>query len=166
MCVHSVIKFLQRWEETVLTDVFCLLTSLSVQSACITQKSSVCFTVSYCKNQFEVISNCVIVMMMTVVISNSSTSSDSLTSELFSSHLSSALMSLFSDSALLFSDLTLTSVVSAVLVYSDSSLSFSSIWSSAWSSVSETSDLIQRCFHPSVFYEIMQKRHRDRYLSF
>ena len=137
MCMHSVIKLSQRWEETVSADVFCLLTSLSVQSACVTQKSSVCFTVSYCKDQFKIIANCVIVVMMTVVISNLSTSSNSLTSELFSSHLSSALMSLFSDlvslfsdSALSFSDLTSASVMSAVLVHSNSSSDFSSIWSS------------------------------------
>ena len=162
MCVHSVIKLSQRWEETVSADVFCLLTSLSVWSACITQKSSVCFTVSYCEDQFKIIANCVIVVMTAVVISNLSTSSDLLTSELFSSHLSSALMSLSLNLTLLFSDLTLTSVVSAVLVCSDFSLSFSSIWSFVWSSVSETSDSIQRCSHPFVFYEIIQKKHREQ----
>ena len=137
MCVHSAVKPLWEWEETVSVSVFCLLISSSVWSACVTQKSSVCFTVSYCKDQFKIIANCVIVVITAVVISNSSTSSDSLTSELFSLCLSLTLMSLFSDSvslffnlALLFSDLTLTLIVSAVFVHLNSSSDFSSIWSS------------------------------------
>ena len=166
MCMHSVIKLSQRWEETVSADVFCLLTLLSVQSACVTQKSSVCFTVSYCKDQFKIIVNCVIVVMTAVVISNSSTSSDLLIFRFFSLYSSSILTSSFSDSALSFSDLTSASVVSAVLVHLDSSSNFSSIWSSVWFSVSEALDLVQRCFHPSVFYEIMWERCRDRCLSF